>query len=277
MEESPKSKQHLAPEERPGYKVHEIWQRLEGDVDGRRVLLKYRLLFVWSEAKAQEEAKTRERHLKKVQEEFEKIEKNLNKYSLKTREKIVERLESARGKHSIGELFHYELSQRKGRFQLKWHIDETGLAREQDLDGAYLIKTDLPKGEYPAAKVLAEYKEQIHVERRIGDMKGPLAIAPMFLEKPLRIAGLMQILLWALMLLALMERDVRRSLQGAPIYGIYPENRPCFAPTGRGIFECFEDLCIVVVKHKGETWRRLGELTPVQRHLVKLMGIPPDS
>jgi transposase len=273
----PKSKQHLAAEDRPKYKVHEIWQNLEGDVNDRHVSMKYRLLFVWSEAKAQEEAKSRDRHLQKVQEAFEKVEKNLNKYSLKTREKIVERLESARGKHSIGQMFHYELSQHKGRFRLRWHIDETALAREQQLEGAYVIKTDLPKGEYPSAKVLEEYKEQIHVERRIGDMKGPLAIAPMFLEKPLRIAGLMQILLWALMALSLMERDVRHSLDGAPMYGIYPENRPCFRPTGRGILECFEDLSIVVVKHKGQTWRRLGELTPVQRQLVQRMGIPPDS
>jgi transposase len=273
----PKSKQHLPPEKRPKYKVYEVWKTLSGDVDGRRVCLRYRLVFVWSEAKANEEAKTRDRHLKTIREEFEKIERNLNKYSLKTREKIVERLESAKNKHSIGHVIRYELISRKGQFKLRWHIDQTALGREQQLEGAYLLKTDLPKGVVPAAKVLAQYKDQIHVERRIGDMKGPLAIAPMFLEKPERIAGLMQILLWALMLLSLMERDVRRSLDGEPMYGIYPENRPCFAPTGRGILECFEELSIVVVKHKGETWRRLAELTSVQRQLLGMMGIPPDS
>lgn len=273
----PKSKQHLPPEERPKYKVHEVWKTLEGDVDGRRVRLRYRLVFVWSEAKADEEAKTRERHLQKIRGEFEKIEKNLNKYSLKTRKKIVERLEAAKNKYAVGHVFRYELSSRKGQFKLHWDIDETALAHEQRLEGAYLIKTDLPKGKFPAAKVLQEYKEQIHVERRIGDMKGTLAIAPMFLEKPQRIAGLMQILLWALTALSLMERDVRRNLKGQPMYGIYPENRPCRAPTGRGILECFEELSVVVVKNKSETWRRLAELTPVQRQLLKLMGVPPGS
>jgi transposase len=273
----PKSKQHLPADERPKYKAHEQWQTLQGEVDGRQVRLKYRLVFVWSEAKAKEEAKTRNRHLQKVREEFEKIDKNLNKYSLKTRAKIVERLESAKGKYAVGHVFRYELSSRKGQFKLQWHIDERALAREQELEGAYLIKTDIAKGEFSTAKVLEEYKEQIHVERRIGDMKGPLAIAPMFIEKPQRIAGLMQILLWALMALSLMERDVRRSLKGKPMYGIYPENRPCRAPTGRGILECFEELSIVVVKHKRETWRRLAELTPVQRQLLQRMGIPPDS
>lgn len=273
----PQSKQHLPAEERPQYKVHEVWKTLEGKVDGRTVRLRYRLLFVWSEAKAKEEGKTRERHQGKVREEFEKITKNLNKYSLVTREKIVERLESAKNKYAVGRFFHYTLSCRKGQFTLSWDVDQESLAREKQLEGVYLIKTDLAKGEYPPAKVLAEYKEQIHVERRIGDMKGPLAIAPMWLEKPERIAGLMQILLWSLTVLSLMERDVRRSLKGKPMYGIYPENRPSRAPTGRGILECFEELSIVIMKHKGETRRRLEDLSPVQRQLVKMMGIPPDS
>lgn len=273
----PKSKQHLPAEERPKYKVHEVWKVLKGKVDGRQVRLKYRLLFVWSEAKAAVEAKTRERHMEKTREEFGKIQKNLNKYSLKTREKIIGRLEAAKSKYPVGEAFRYKLTAHKGTFTLQWHIDQDALERVQHLEGGYLVKTDLPKGTYPAARVLQEYKEQIHVERRIGDMKGPLAVAPMFLEKPNRIAGMMQILLWALMALSLMERDVRESLNGEPMYGIYPENRPCPAPTGRAILECFEELCIVIVKHKGETLRRLGELNKVQRQLIEMMGIPPGA
>ena len=95
----PKSKQHLPPCERPKYKT------IEGKVDNRTVRLKYRLIFVWSEAKAAEEAKTRERHLNKIREEFAAVEKNLNKFSLKTEAKIVQRLERAKGKNAIGDLF----------------------------------------------------------------------------------------------------------------------------------------------------------------------------
>lgn len=272
----PKSKQHLPVDQRPQYQVFEVWKTLDGLVNDRPVLMKYRLLFVWSEAKAAVEAKTRERHLGKIRAEFQKIEKNLNKYSLKTREKIVERLEGAKSRYAIGHVFRYDLTRRQGQFQLQWRLEESALAREQQLEGGYVIKTDLPKTQYAAARVLQEYKEQIHVERRIGDMKGPLAIAPMFLEKPKRIAGLMQILLWALMVLSLMERDVRGSLQGEPLYGIYPENRPCFFPTGRGILEGFENLCIVIVKQQGSTRRRLADLSVLQRQLMKLMGIPPS-
>ena len=77
--------------------------------------------------------------------------------------------------------------------------------------------------------------------------------------------------------MALMERDVRQSLDGEPMYGIYPENRPSPSPTGRSILERFEDLTIVIMKHKGEQQRRLGELDTTQQHLIKLMSIPPSS
>lgn len=273
----PKSKQHLPEEKRPKYKTYETSKCLEGEVDGRTIQLRYRQIFVWSEAKAAEEAKTRGRHLAKVQTELESVERNLNKYSLKTREKIVSRLESAKGKYAVGDVFTYDLTQRAGKYSLRWSINQVALDRLEKLDGAYVLKTDLSKSEFPSSAVLQEYKEQIHVERRIGDMKGPLAIAPMFLEKPLRIAGLMYILLWSLMMLSLMERDVRQGLKGEPMYGIYPENRPSPAPTGRSILECFEDLTIVIMKHKGQRHRRLADLDKVQRELISYMSIPPDA
>ena len=47
-------------------------------------------------------------------------------------------------------------------------------------------------------------------------------MAPMFLKAPERIAGLLCILIWALMVLALMERQVRSELKGQPLYGLYP-------------------------------------------------------
>ncbi|MEZ6104292.1 MAG: hypothetical protein R3E01_35580 [Pirellulaceae bacterium] len=62
----PKSKQHLPEEKRPKYKTYEKYKTIEGEVDGRQVRLKYRQIFVWSEAKAEQEAKTRQRHLAKI-------------------------------------------------------------------------------------------------------------------------------------------------------------------------------------------------------------------
>ena len=274
----PKSQEHLPPEERDEYRAFERTECLSKVVEGRKVRLKYRLIFVWSEAKARQEAATRERHVAKIREEFETIERNLNKFSLKTDEAIRRRLEKARAKYDEGDLFVYQLTKNgRGQFHLTWKIDGKALERQKLLEGVYVLKTNLAQQSYPRAAILAKYKEQSQVERRIHHLKGPLAVAPMFLKNPERIAGLLCILIWALMILALMERQVRRSLKGKPLYGLYPENRPSPAPTGPALLDCFSTLCIVIVIDHGTTTRRLAQPSAIQRELLRLLGIPPDT
>jgi transposase len=273
----PQSQAKRPPEERDAYKAYETTDTIEGVVDGRTVRLTYRVIFVWSEAKARQEAQTRERHVEKIREEFEKIEKNLNKYSLKTRDKIVRRLEQAKAKYGEGEAFEYELTTRRGQFTLTWKLNQRRLTRQKQLEGVYLLKTNQSKRVCPLVDALRNYKQQSQVERRFGNLKGPLAVAPMFLKNPKRMAGLLCVLVWALLVLALMEREVRRELKGKPMYGLYPENRPSPAPTGVALLNCFSTLCIVIVKHKGTTTRRLATPDAIQTKLLRLLGIPPDG
>ena len=274
----PQSQARLPPEKRDRYEAMETTEILEGVVDGRTRRGKYRMIFVWSEAKARQEAQTRERHVAKIRGEFEAVQRNLNRYSLTTEKKILARLEAAKAKYTEGHLFEYELTQdRQGRFHLTWKIDAQKLQRAQQLEGVYLLKTNLPSKRCPTAKALSTYKEQSQVERRFHHVKGPLAVAPMFLEKPERMAGLLCIVVWALMVMALMERQTRRSLKGKPLYGLYPENRPSPAPTGPALLECFSTWCVVIVKEHGNISRRLAEPDRLQRRLLDLLDIPPDG
>lgn len=274
---APKSQAHLPPEQRDQYLACEMQDTITGEVNGRKVTSKHRVVFVWSQAKARQEKATRDRHVAKIQVEFEAVTRNLNRYSLTTEEVIVRRLEAAKAKYPEGNLFEYALSGRRGRYRLTWGLDAKAVERREQLEGAYILKTDYPIRQYPTASILAEYKSQICVEQRMHYLKGPLAVAPMFLEKPERIAGLLCIVVWALVVLSLMERQVRRSLEGKPMYGLYPENRPSPAPTGPAILNAFSTLCIVIVKSGTTQRRQLAELTAVQQKLIKLLGIPPDG
>lgn len=114
------------------------------------------------------------------------------------------------------------------------------------------------------------------MERRIGNLKGPLAVAPMFLKNPKRMAGLLYVLVWALLVMALMERQVRRELGGAPMYGLYPENRPSKSPTGVRLIEAFDYLCVILITQDGKTTRHLGDLDSTQQEIIKLLKLPPE-
>lgn len=273
----PKSQLHLPDEKRDAYHACEVEETISGKVDGKEVRLKYRLIFVHSEAKAKQEATTRERHVAKIREEFEAVARNLGKYKLKTYDAVVRRLETAKGRYTEGKVFDYVLTESKGKLELTWKINPKQVKELQQLEGVYILKTNLPKSTHPLAKTLGTYKEQSQVERRIGNLKGPLAVAPMFLEKPERMAGLLCILVWALMVMALMERAVRRNLKGKPLFGLYPENRPSPSPTGNALIECFSTVSIVIIKDHGTTTRRLAQFTPIQHKLNELLAIPPTA
>ena len=160
---------------------------------------------------------------------------------------------------------------------MQWKIRQQELEQWKLLEGVYVLKTNLPSRQCPLAKTLAKYKEQSKVENRIHHLKGPLAVTPMFLKNPGRIAGLLCVLVWALMVLALMERQLRRSLKGKPLYGLYPENRPSPAPTGPALLDCFSTLCVVILKLRGTVTRRLAQPSEIQQKLLRLLGIPPDA
>jgi transposase len=273
----PQSQDKRPPQERDRYEAFERTDRLASSVAGRKIKFEYRTIFVWSEAKARQEAQTRERHVAKIREEFDKVQSNLNRYTLTTRDVIVKRLELAKAKYSEGKLFSYELTEKKGTFTLHWRLDPKALQEWQALEGVYLLKTSLSSRRLPLAKALAKYKEQSKVERRIHYLKGPLAVTPMFLEKPERMAGLLCVLMWALLILTLMERQVRRNLKGKPMYGLYPENRPSPAPTGPSILRAFSTLCIVIIKHRRTVTRRLAQSDDTQQMLLRHLGIASDD
>ncbi len=265
------------PEERDHYRACELQDKVVGLFEGRNVGVKHRLIFVHSSAKAKQQAATRERHLTKIRAEFEQVEKLLGKYSLKTEAAIQRRLEQARSKYSEGKLFSYTLTSKSGKFALTWQIDAAALEAQKELEGVFVLKTNLSKSKHPIATVLAKYREQSKVEKRFHHLKGPLAVTPMFLENPKRIAGLLIVLTWALTVLALMERQVRKNLKGQPMYGLYPENRPSPAPTGARLIDKFETLCIVIIRDDSGTHRRLAQRSSIQREILKLLDLPDTA
>jgi transposase len=269
----PKSQAARAPQERDEYQAHEVEELLQGEVDGRHVRLRYRLIFVYSQARARQQSQTRERHVAKIREEFEKVERNLNKYSLTTQQAILARLEKAKGRHHEGTLFHYELQGAAGQFQLRWRLDAEALRQWQELEGVYVLKTNRSRSQYPVVEVVRAYKEQSQVEKRISHLKGPLAVMPAFLENPQRIAGLLAVVVWALLILSLMERQVRRGLRGQPLWGLYPEGRPCQTPSGPTILNCFSRLCVVIFREGECPRRQLAQLTTLQQQLIELLGV----
>ena len=128
------------PEERDQYQACEVKDKVVSIFEGRVVTVNYRLIFVHSSAKAEQQGATRERHIEKIRAEFEQVNKILGKYSMKTETAIRRRLEQACSKYSEGKLFSYTVTSTKGKFALTWQIDVAGLAKLKELDGVFVLK-----------------------------------------------------------------------------------------------------------------------------------------
>src|SRR5208282_3589184 len=127
-----------------------------------------------------------------------------------------------------------------GKPTLTWHFDQDAIDAEAATDGWYALLTNLDAA-ITASQVLLRYKGQEAVERRYGNLKGPLAVAPMFLKNNRRIAALITVISLALLIFCLIERETRRNL--APetkIDGLY--NRQPARPTGRLILTALASL-----------------------------------
>ena len=99
-----------------------------------------------------------------------------------------------------------------GRPTLQWAYDQAVLKAESATDGWYALVTNLDPAEADTPSVLLRFKGQEASERRYGNYKGPLAVAPMFLQHNRRIAALITVICLALLVFSLVERQVRAQI-----------------------------------------------------------------
>lgn len=110
------------------------------------------------------------------------------------------------------------------------------------LDGLFPLITNHPTLTLKTA--LDIYKRQPFLEQRHEQLKSVFDVAPVYLKSPRRIAALLLIYYLALLVSSLLERDARRRMkeQGRTSLLLYPEARPCKAPTAAVILTAFENL-----------------------------------
>jgi len=158
-----------------------------------------------------------------------------------------------------------------GKPALTWRFDQDVIDAEAATDGWYALLTNLDPS-VTAAEVLLRYKGQEAVERRYGNLKGPLAVAPIFLHSNRRVAALISVISLALLVFCLIEREARRSL--APqtkVDGLY--NRQPARPTGRLILTTLASLRLTPAT--ATTPAQITRPSPVQARLLELLGVDP--
>jgi transposase len=165
----------------------------------------------------------------------------------------------------------------KRRFRLTWERREPEIAYDARTDGLFPLLTNDP--DLTAAALLDAYKsKQPLVEKRHDLLKNVAAATPMYLKSISRIEALLALHFVALLVHALLEREVRRAMarRGIAELPLYPEDRDCKAPSTARILEVFAPLQRHLLYKAGRVVQRFDpELTDLPRKLLGLLGVSP--
>lgn len=163
------------------------------------------------------------------------------------------------------------------RFDLVYSIDEARVAEEAKGDGIFPLVTNVL--DLSPLELLRVYKRQPTIEKRFAQLKTDFEVAPVYLKSVHRIQALLCVYFFALLVEALLERELRQAMRRRRIESlpIYPEGRPCRWPTARRVIDLFETVQRHTLLRRGRPAEVLvTELTRLQRRLLKLLGLPSD-
>jgi transposase len=160
------------------------------------------------------------------------------------------------------------------RFDLGYHIDNAAVAADAASDGIFPLVSNA--ADLDELQLLHAYKRQPTIEKRFSQFKTDFEVAPVYLKAVHRIQALLAVYFFALLVEALLERELRRAMQakGIEALPLYPEGRACRWPTARRVIDVFEP-----VQRHTLTFGELSpevmvtELTRRQRRLLKLLGL----
>jgi transposase len=261
----------------------------------------YKIHWIFSSEKKKRDLKSREKALAKADRDLTDLLPKLNKRKLKTRQEIEERCISILNKRNVKRFFDFTIQEvkekeivqvGKGRpgpktryeerintiYSLSWRRKKQELKSEKKVDGVFpLLSTDT---KITAKEALLAYKYQPRLEKRFEQLKDVLLAAPMLFKKIERVEGIMFMFFLGLLVQALIEREVRKSMKKADIEKIfiYPEDRPAAAPTTSVILDRFENVSVYhLIEDENITQIFKDELTETQKTILSLLNIQPEK
>jgi transposase len=161
------------------------------------------------------------------------------------------------------------------RYDLEWSVDQAAIDYDKKSDGMYpLICNDR---NLTPAQVLEAHKGQPTIEKRFEQIKTVHEIAPVFLKNSMRIEAFFTLYFLALLVQALIERELRLAMKRERIkeLPIYPEQRLCKRPTTEQILRLFSLAERHTLLRDDTTVQSFpAQLTDLQRQTLELLGVP---
>ncbi len=256
----------------------------------------YKIYWIFSSEKKKRDLESREKSLKKTEYDFAELSSKLNTRKLKIKKNILKRIDEILSTRGVQNFFHVSLSVviekykkqigtgrpgsktkykivTKKIYSLSYTRNQKALKAEKNVDGIFpLLSTDT---QLTAKEALVAYKYQPRLEKRFNHLKSALNATPLLFKKITRVEAIMFLFFNALMVQAIIERQVRHKMKDNNITAlpIYPEYRIAYHPTTSKIFYRFDGVSIYKLKQGNHFTLYQDELSELQKELLKMIGL----
>ena len=154
-------------------------------------------------------------------------------------------------------------------------VNAAAIAREVQRKASLLVATNvLDQEQLPDQERMQTYKEQHSVERGFSFLKDPLFLASsVFVKKPERIVALSLVMVLCLLVYRLAEHRLREQLTATGQTVPSQVKKPTDRPTMRWIFQCFEGVDLLHIRHGPDPATVLVlRLEPFHQQVLALLG-----
>lgn len=242
----------------------DVWKVVEAQLPSKEG---YRIVWAWNSLMALEDGEGRQARIEKAWLGIERLQTKLQgkRCRLRLREKVAEavakilketvaerwvRVEITERKEPV---FRQEKRGRPGpdttyrrkerlRFSVSAYVKDDVVAADARTDGMFPLITNCK--DLSLKQILEAYKFQPQLEKRHEQLKSVQDLAPVWLKNVGRIEALLFLYFIALLVHALLEREVRQGMAREKIehLPLYPEERECRAPSTERILDLFAPL-----------------------------------
>jgi transposase len=278
-------------------KPRDVWRVWRSKLPSREG---WPIIWVFSSIKALRHAETRRKRIQRAQQQLEALSKRLSspKTRLRKRSKVHQAIKEILVKLEVTRYLHIsvhteEIHQHrqlkrgrpgpkttyrrivKKRHRIEWSVREEVINQERKHDGMYPLLTN--DQSLSPADVLHQHKRQPRLEKRFTHLKDVWGIAPALLKNEGRVEALCFMHALAMIVQALIERELRRAMERQKIESLplYPEERMSRQPTTMLVLRLFAPLERHEILSDDTPVKAVPpRLTDLQKQVLRLLGVP---
>ena len=232
-------------------------------------------MFVWSSARAQAAATARAKKLARARDDLDAPGARAGSRHYPDAEAVTARVAAiAKHPHGSPPTCAPRSAPTRPPANPPWPGTSTrhALDAEAATDGWYALLTNLTPPRPTPPRSCAATRARRSSNAATAHFKGPLAVAPMFLQDNRRIAALITVICLALLVFCLIERQVRQAIAPADKLTASTPAPPA-KPTGRLIFDALARLRLIPAS--GTDPPIIPRPPPLQARLLDLLDVDP--